>query len=198
MAHTPLVRCKRPRGRPQLYANNAEKQRAYRQREAEHRRKRKPKAYYLALTTEWATPQAFFDGLQAEFGFTLDVCAQPDNAKCPRYFSPDVDGLAQPWEGVCWCNPPYGKTLAQWIAKAHRSAQHGATVVCLVPAHTDTRWWHQYCAPPAEIRFIAGRLTFGGATHTAPFPSALIIFRPSDPGAGDAWCPEPGTPACTH
>jgi phage N-6-adenine-methyltransferase len=125
---------------------------------------------------EWETPQTFFDTLNAEFGFTLDVAAQPHNAKCPRYFTPSDDGLVQPWTGVCWMNPPYGRMIAAWMQKAYESALTGATVVCLVPARTDTRWWHTYAAQ-GEIRFVRGRLTFGSAACTAPFPSVLIIFR---------------------
>src|SRR6266853_968221 len=121
--------------------------------------------------------------LHAEFGFTLDVAAQPGNAKCPRYFTPEDDGLAQPWDGVCWMNPPYGKTIGQWMRKAYESAQAGATVVCLVPARVDTRWWHRYCAH-GEIRFLEGRLRFGGCKNSAPFPSAIVVFRPGGVGAG--------------
>ncbi len=138
--------------------------------------------YHRSLTVEWATPQAFFDQLHSEFGFTLDVAAQPGNAKCPRYFTPAEDGLMQAWEGVCWLNPPYGKAIGQWIAKAAQSAQAGATVVCLVPVRTDTKWWQGYVTPGAEVRFVPGRLTFGGAANPAPFPNAVVIFRPPPPG----------------
>src|SRR5437016_2549507 len=133
-------------GRPRLYPDNSARQKAYRARCAAWRKRHGPKVYHLSTTSEWATPQAFFDRLHAEFGFTLDVAAQEGNAKCPRYFTPQDDGLAQPWEGVCWMNPPYGKHIDQWVAKAYESAQAGALVVCLVPARTDTRWWHQYAA----------------------------------------------------
>ena len=127
-------------------------------------------------TDQWATPQAFFDRLNAEFGFQLDVCALRSNAKCPRYFTPKDDGLAQEWSGVCWMNPPYGREIGQWMKKAYESSLKGATVVCLVPARTDTAWWHQY-AMKGEIRFVCGRLRFGSATSCAPFPSAIVIFR---------------------
>jgi len=169
-------------GRPRKHVNNAAKQRAYRQedaaRRARQKAKEKPKVYHLSQTVEWATPQAFFDHLHAEFGSTLDVAAQHGNAKCARYFTPVENGLAQRWEGVCWLNPPYGKTIGDWIRKAYESSQSGATVVCLVPARTDTRWWHQY-ASQGEIRFVPRRLTFGGAANPAPFPNAVVIFRPS-------------------
>ena len=127
-------------------------------------------------TDVWATPPETFAALDREFGFTLDVCALPENAKCERYFTPADDGLSRPWEGVCWMNPPYGRTIARWMAKAVESAAAGATVVCLVPARTDTAWWHDY-AVKGEIRFLRGRLKFGGAQHPAPFPSAVVIFR---------------------
>ena len=135
------------------------------------------KVYHRSQSTEWETPQEFFDDLNAEFGFTLDVAAQPKNAKCPDYYTPAVDGLAQPWTGICWLNPPYGRRLGAWMKKAYESALQGATVVCLVPARTDTRWWHTY-ARQGEIRYVQGRLRFGGAAHPAPFPSAVVIFRP--------------------
>jgi phage N-6-adenine-methyltransferase len=132
-------------------------------------------------TDEWATPTAFFAALDDEFHFDLDVCALPENAKCPRYFSPADDGLTQEWRGVCWMNPPYGKAIRKWMRKAWESASAGATVVCLVPARTDSAWWNDY-AVRGEIRFIRGRLKFGGAVNSAPFPSALVVFRPGVDG----------------
>lgn len=132
-----------------------------------------------SATDEWETPQEFFDLLDAEFGFMTDVCATASNAKCAHYFSPEVDGLAQPWTGVCWMNPPYGREIGRWVRKAYESALEGATVVCLVPARTDTPWWHDYCMK-GEIRFIRGRLRFSGKNVNAPFPSAVVIFvRPA-------------------
>jgi phage N-6-adenine-methyltransferase len=126
---------------------------------------------------DWETPQFLFDGLNAEFGFELDVCAISDNAKCKRFFSPTEDGLRQKWEGTCWMNPPYGREIESWMKKALHSSREGALVVCLVPARTDTRWWHKY-AMRGEIRFLRGRLRFGGSENSAPFPSAIVIFRP--------------------
>lgn len=133
--------------------------------------------HFSSATDLWETPQDFFDKLDSEFGFTLDVCATPENAKCARYFTKEQDGLAQVWDGVCWMNPPYGREVGLWMAKAFRSAQQGATVVCLVPARTDTAWWHNYAAK-GDIRFVRGRLKFGGHRNSAPFPSAVVIFRP--------------------
>src|SRR5262249_32290064 len=141
------------------------------------------KVHHRRLTEEWETPWDFFYVLHAEFGFTLDVAAKPHNAKCPRYFTPEDDGLAQTWQRVCWMNPPYGRALGQWMHKASESAQAGATVVCLVPVRTDTKWWQRYCLPPVEVRFVPGRLTFGGAANPAPFPNAVVIFRPPGEGA---------------
>lgn len=124
----------------------------------------------------YATPADVFGQLNAEFGFTLDVCADPENAKCDRFFTEEQDGLIQKWEGVCWMNPPYGKQIRKWMEKAYRSALEGATVVCLIPSRTDSHWWHDI-AMKGEIRFIRGRLRFCGAIGDAPFPSAIVIFR---------------------
>jgi phage N-6-adenine-methyltransferase len=125
---------------------------------------------------DWETPQDLFDDLDAEFGFTLDVCATDMTAKCERYFTPADDGLAQEWEGVCWMNPPYGKEIVRWVEKA---ANCGATVVCLVPARVDTAWWWDHCRH-GDVRFLKGRLRFDGASAGAPFPSAVVVF----PGSG--------------
>lgn len=122
----------------------------------------------------WSTPQDFFDYLAAEFAFETDVCCLPESAKCGRYFTPEDDGLAQEWTGVCWMNPPYSE-MAPWVKKAHESAQAGATVVALIPARTDTAWWWDYCRHH-EIRFVKGRLKFGGSPNSAPFPSAVVVF----------------------
>jgi phage N-6-adenine-methyltransferase len=157
--------------RPRIYRSNVEKQAAYRQR----RRKRQP-VFFWHKSDEWETPAELFAALDREFHFTTDVAALPDNAKCERFFAPGQNGLKQKWEGICWMNPPYGFTLRHWVRKAHESAQGGATVVCLLPARTDTHWWHEYVLPYAEVRFIRGRLKFNG-TGTAPFPSAVAVFR---------------------
>jgi len=103
------------------------------------------KVYHRSQRDDWGTPPALFAALDAEFHFTLDVCATPDNATCPRYFTPADDGLAQSWAGeVCCMNPPYGRGIDAWVRKAYESAQEGATVVYLVKATPDTRWWHAY------------------------------------------------------
>ncbi len=135
-------------------------------------------ALFASKRTDWETPQELFDGLNAEFRFDLDVCASAENAKCRRFFTVEDDGLTQPWDSVCWLNPPYGRGMERWLRKAFHAAQNGALVVCLVPARTDTRWWHLYVVRSSEIRFLRGRLRFQGAANSAPFPSAVIVFRP--------------------
>ena len=129
---------------------------------------------FSSKTDMWATPQAFFDKLNDEFGFTLDVCAIPDNAKCEKYFTPSDDGLSQEWNGVVWCNPPYGREIGKWVRKAYESQ---STVVMLLPARTDTQWFHNYIYGKAEIRFVKGRLKFGDGKNSAPFPSMVVVFR---------------------
>lgn len=134
---------------------------------------------FSSATDMWETPRAFFDRLNRVFTFDLDVCATPANAKCATFYTLDDDGLAQEWKGVCWMNPPYGRAIGAWVEKAYRSAKEGgATVVCLLPARTDTRWWHDYCAK-GEIYFVRGRLRFGDGKNCAPFPSAVVVFRPA-------------------
>lgn len=131
--------------------------------------------HFSSATDQWATPQAFFDKVNAKFGFTLDVCASPENAKCGAFFTKEDDGLTKSWQGVVWMNPPYGREIGHWMRKAYESAKDGAVVVCLVPARTDTAWWHDYAAMGC-VEFIRGRLKFGNAKTGAPFPSALVVF----------------------
>jgi phage N-6-adenine-methyltransferase len=132
---------------------------------------------FSSKTDLWSTPQDLFDELNAEFGFTFDVCALPENAKCTAFYTPADDGLAQPWSGVCWMNPPYGREIGLWLAKATEAVRSGATVVALVPSRTGTRWWRQFTSN-AEVRFLPGRLRFGNAKNSAPFDSAVVVFRP--------------------
>ena len=124
----------------------------------------------------WSTPQAFFTKYDGKYNFNLDVCASEDNAKCAKYFTETDDGLQQEWGGVCWMNPPYGRGIIKWMKKAYESSLNGATVVCLVPARTDTIWWHEY-AMKGTIEFIRGRLKFGNSKNSAPFPSAIVVFN---------------------
>jgi phage N-6-adenine-methyltransferase len=134
---------------------------------------------FSSKTDMWATPQDFFDKYNALWHFTLDVCASPENAKCAKYFTKDDNALVQTWDGVCWMNPPYGRGISDWMRKAYESSLQGAVVVCLVPARTDTAWWHDY-AMLGHIEFLRGRLKFGDAKNSAPFPSAVVTFIPLD------------------
>lgn len=161
-----------------------------------------PSALYSSATDDWPTPQEFYQRLDREFGFTLDACSSVANHKAPTYYAldhPDPtrrDGLTADWyahataasrteQPRVWMNPPYGRPIPAWMAKAHASAQQGCVVVCLVPVRADTRWWHDLVlATGAEVRYVRGRLTFGDATASAPFASAVVIYRPDDtPGA---------------
>ena len=133
---------------------------------------------YSSKTDLWSTPQELFDRLNERFAFDLDVCALPENAKCERYFTPEVDGLSQEWRGICWMTPPYGREIGKWVKKAFQSKEN-ATVVALLPARTDTKWFHHYIYERrgVEIEFIRGRLKFGGSKNSAPFPSMVVVFR---------------------
>lgn len=134
--------------------------------------------HFSSKSVEWSTPQDFYDELNAEFGFETDVCSTHENAKCEHHYTEEEDGLSRKWTGICWMNPPYARgVMAKWIKKAYESSLEGATVVCLIPARTDTAVWHDYCMK-GDIRFIRGRLKFGGCEDSAPFPSAVVIFRP--------------------
>ena len=135
---------------------------------------------FSSATDNWSTPQDFFDKLNDEFHFTLDVCADENNHKCEHYYTKEIDGLSRPWIGTIWCNPPYGRKIGEWVRRAYFSSHIGsATVVMLLPARTDTRWFHDYIYNKSntEIRFIKGRLKFGGCKNSAPFPSMVVIFR---------------------
>lgn len=138
------------------------------------------RALFSSKTDQHATPQEFFDKLNAEFKFTLDVCADASNAKCKRYFTKDDDGLSKKWDGVVWMNPPYGREIGKWVEKAYLSYNQFTSVVCLLPARTDTRWWHDFIEGTAEVRFVRGRLKFGDAKNSAPFPSVVVVFRVTD------------------
>ncbi len=133
--------------------------------------------YQTSESGNWGTPQWLFDRLNEEFHFNLDVCASEDNHKCERYFTEADNGLSQKWSDVCFMNPPYGREIKQWLAKASQEARNGSMVVCLVPARPDTEWWWENCIQ-GEIRFIRGRLqSHKGAW---PFPSAVVILgRPA-------------------
>jgi site-specific DNA-methyltransferase (adenine-specific) len=141
----------------------------------------KTSVHFQSESVEWATPQEFFNKLNEEFDFQLDVCATEQNTKCSNFFTKEMNGLCQEWQGVCWCNPPYGRQIKDWIKKSYETAkQNKGTVVCLIPARTDTNWWHEYVMKATEIRFIKGRLKFNNHKNSAPFPSALVVFSHSE------------------
>ena len=136
-------------------------------------------ALFSSKEEVWATPQAFFDALNSEFQFTLDPCALPQNAKCSLYFTPQDDGLVQDWRGhTVFVNPPYGRKIAAWVEKCYREARKENTkVILLIPARTDTAYFHNFIYQKArEIRFVKGRLKFGNARNSAPFPSMVVVF----------------------
>ena len=128
----------------------------------------------------WATPREWFYYLNLEFKFTLDPCCERETATCAKFYTPDHDGLSRSWtDDRVFMNPPYGRALPQWMRKAYTEArQNGALVVCLVPARVDTQWWHNYAVKASDIRFPIGRLKFRGSKYTAPFPVAIVVFRP--------------------
>jgi len=139
-------------------------------------KERKVSVHFSSKTPEWETPQEFFDELDWEFVLNADVCATKENRKCEAFWSKEDDGLSQDWTGIrAWMNPPYGREIGKWVKKA---AMGGAeVVVALLPARTDTKWFHEYIHGKAEVRFIKGRLKFGGSKNSAPFPSMVVIFK---------------------
>lgn len=139
--------------------------------------------HFSSKSDEWATPQDFWDKLNDEFRFVLDAAASAENTKCESFFTADRDALNQSWQigGAVWCNPPYSRGLqAKFIRKAHEESKKGVTTVMLIPARTDTKVWHDTIFPYAEVRFVKGRLKFGGCKDSAPFPNAVVIFRPKE------------------
>lgn len=133
---------------------------------------------FSSKNNSWETPKDFFDKLNAEFDFNLDPCALPENAKCSNYFTPHEDGLKQDWSGRrVFCNPPYGRAIKDWVKKCYEESLKGALVVMLIPARTDTAYFHDWIYHKAEIRFVRGRLKFGKADHGAPFPSMVVIYN---------------------
>lgn len=132
---------------------------------------------------DWCTPQDFFKKLDGEFHFVLDAAATVKSAKCERFFTPTDDALKQSWQvrGTVFCNPPYGRDLGKWIRKAFEESRSGQRIVLLIPARTDTAYFHDYIYQKAEIRFIRGRLKFtdedGKAGDSAPFPSMVVIYN---------------------
>lgn len=130
---------------------------------------------------EWETPQDFFEALDAEFHFTMDVAASKENAKCDSFLDKESDGLSRRWPGVSWLNPPYNKTIAKWMAKAYYESREGNTVVALIQGRsTDTKWWHHYVMRASELRFVKGRLYFSldGKPGRSTISSVVVVFRP--------------------
>src|SRR5690606_5274176 len=134
-------------------------------------------AAFMSQKQDWTTPQAFFDYWNRIYRFTLDAAASHDNAKCDRYFTEADDALTKDWDGVVWLNPPYGPGIGKWVRKAYQESQKVATVVMLIPARTETRWWHDYVMKADHIALVRRRMRFGGATINAPFPSCVVIFN---------------------
>jgi site-specific DNA-methyltransferase (adenine-specific) len=140
------------------------------------------KLMFSSKSNDWATPQSFFDKLDGIFGpFTLDAAASSDNYKVSKHYTESDDSLSQDWSGNrVFLNPPYGRNLKDWVKKAYEEGQKdNTTVVMLIPARTDTKYWHDYVMKADEIRFVRGRIKFGDETNSAPFPSAVIVFRQS-------------------
>mgnify|MGYP001580132719 CR=1 FL=1 len=134
------------------------------------------KIHFSSKTSEWETPRKLFDELDKEFHFNVDPCATRENAKCEEFYTKKENGLTIEWIGNIFMNPRYGREIGKWIRKAYESSlKDSSTVVCLLPARTDTKWFHDYCMK-GEIRFLRGRLKFGGAKNSAPFPSMIVIF----------------------
>ena len=134
---------------------------------------------FSSKTDDWATPQELFDALNEEFCFTLDPCASSSNEKCDKFYTKQDNGLSKDWAGErVFCNPPYGREISKWVEKCSIEANNPNTiVVALLPARTDTQYFHRFIYGKAkEVRFIKGRLKFGGHSNSAPFPSMIVIF----------------------
>lgn len=136
---------------------------------------------FSSKTEMWATPQDLFNTIDSKYNFNLDVCAIHENAKCKNYFTPEIDGLSQSWEGNCWMNPPYGKEIYKWIEKAYVESIENkkCLVVALLPARVDTKWFHNfiYNKKNVKVEFLKGRVKFGDAKNSAPFPSMIVVFN---------------------
>ena len=133
---------------------------------------------FSSKTDQWSTPQDFYDKLNNEFHFTLDPCADEYNHKCEKYYTEKDDGLKQDWSGeTVFVNPPYGRAIKDWVQKSYDESQkYNTKVVMLIPARTDTKYFHKYIYHKAEIRFVEGRLKFGDSKNSAPFPSMVVVF----------------------
>jgi hypothetical protein len=136
-------------------------------------------ALFSSKTDQWETPQSFFDELNKEFHFTLDPCADEHNYKCKKFFTREQNGLLQDWGGdSVFVNPPYGKEIYQWVEKCYwEGHKENTVVVLLIPARTDTKYFHDFILNRSEVRFVKGRLKFGDSNNSAPFPSMVVVFR---------------------
>lgn len=142
-------------------------------------------AAYMSNRMDWETPTDLFDELDAEFHFTLDAASSETNHKCQKYYTVEDSAFDHEWTGeTVFCNPPYGRAIADWVSKCSmESSRERTTVVMLIPARTDTRWFHRYILNHAEIRFLKGRLRFetnGVPGGPAPFPSMVVVMRPNE------------------
>ena len=138
----------------------------------------RPRSYFSSQTMTWATPPDLFADLHTEFQFSIDVCAAPETACLPRFWTERDDALLRSWAGErVWMNPPYGRQVLRWVEKAWTEAGHADVIVALVPSRTDTYWWHEYAMTADEIRFVRRRLAFGRGGQKAPFPSSLLVWR---------------------
>lgn len=138
---------------------------------------------FSSKNMNWCTPQDLFDKLNDEYHFVLDAAATDDTAKCDKYFTPRDDGLSQSWDfgGSVFCNPPYGREIGKWAKKAYEQSSAGHPIVLLIPARTDTTWFHDYIYNKAQIYFLKGRLHFedekGNRSGPAPFPSMIAVYN---------------------
>lgn len=144
--------------------------------------KRKMDVHFSSATNEWATPPVLYGWLDSRFHFSLDPCCTHETAKCVKHYTIKENGLSKSWrDETVFMNPPYGREIGKWVEKAWRESKDGATVVCLIPARTDTKWWYKYCTKAAEIIFLVGRVKFyqNGVKlkASAPFPSAVVVFK---------------------
>ena len=133
---------------------------------------------FSSASAEWETPQNLFDELNEQYHFTLDPCSTDENAKCEKHYTKKQNGLKQDWTGeTVFCNPPYGREISGWVKKCYEHFMGGGTAVMLIPARTDTKWFHEYVYGKAEITFLRGRLHFNNSKWNAPFPSMIVTFR---------------------
>jgi phage N-6-adenine-methyltransferase len=141
---------------------------------------------FESVRQDWTTPPELFEEINRQFHFTVDVAASADNTKCRRFFSEQDDAMTQAWgPETCWLNPPYGAgyRLSAWVEKAYKESLNGSTVVMLIPARTNTNWFHDLCLKYGEVQFVRGRPKFGGADHGLPQPLCFVIFRPQGASA---------------